>query len=517
MGAVRFVKDSTQDASGRSDRQSLFKSVVWVLAFRIFDRAAGFVSILILARLLVPAHFGLVALATAVVALVELLGSLGLDTVLIQRRSPSKAHYDTAWTIQLAVAGVCAAVIAAAASSAATFLGQPTLESLIQVLAGATAIGGLTNIRMVQFRKHMRFDKEFLYLATRRLLTTAVTIVSAAVLRNEWALVIGILSGKCFGVFLSYRMRPYIPSLSLARLSEFRSASGWLLVIELVIYARTRASDFVLGRISGPAVVGTFNLANEVAMMTTTELAAAVNRAALPNFSAIPRHEDRLRRFESVLGLLSLAVIPASAGLSACAQPIVDLLFGPNWTSAGPVLEIAAFAWGIGSLGSTLGTLMTAMGLFKWNSLHQVAVLAVMLPLLIAGTYLFGPIGAAWAFVVANCFYLLSGAVLLRMKTGFGLSRFARSLWRPAIAATLMWVLVDALRRSAQVDKQAHFGLAFLAMYVLAGVASYTVAIWLLNRGRFSVGSPEHVVAESMRLTLSRIGQRLRPKEDEQR
>lgn len=91
---------------------ALLGGVAWMLGFRVFDRIAGTISILVLARLLRPEHFGIVALASSVVAFVELLAALGLDTVLIQKRELERGHYDTAWTIQLAVATLCATLLA---------------------------------------------------------------------------------------------------------------------------------------------------------------------------------------------------------------------------------------------------------------------------------------------------------------------------------------------------------------------------------------------------------------------
>ena len=91
----------------------MLKSVAWTVGFRVLDRAAGVISMLLLARLLLPEHFGIVALATSVLAFVELLGALGLDTILIQKKDPTREHFDTAWTIQLGIASICGLILAA--------------------------------------------------------------------------------------------------------------------------------------------------------------------------------------------------------------------------------------------------------------------------------------------------------------------------------------------------------------------------------------------------------------------
>src|SRR5689334_3660435 len=140
-----------------------------MVGFRMLDRGAGVISMLILARLLLPEHFGIVALATSVLAFVELLGALGLDTILIQKRDLTRDHWNTAWTIQLMAATLCACILAVAATPATWFFHEPRLGPIVYMLALAMLIDGLQNIRIVEFRKEMRFDREFLYLSIRRL------------------------------------------------------------------------------------------------------------------------------------------------------------------------------------------------------------------------------------------------------------------------------------------------------------------------------------------------------------
>src|SRR5258708_3471666 len=89
--------------------------VAWMVVFKLLDRSIGIVSVVILARLLVPADFGLVAMATATIAVIELLSAFNFDMALIQRQEATRAHYDTAWTLNVAMAAGCALLVAAAA------------------------------------------------------------------------------------------------------------------------------------------------------------------------------------------------------------------------------------------------------------------------------------------------------------------------------------------------------------------------------------------------------------------
>ena len=84
-------------ASGRQ----IAKGAAWMMGFKLLDKSVGLISTLVLARVLTPADFGLVAMATAVVALLELMGAFGFESALIQRQNTERSHYDTAWTFNV--------------------------------------------------------------------------------------------------------------------------------------------------------------------------------------------------------------------------------------------------------------------------------------------------------------------------------------------------------------------------------------------------------------------------------
>lgn len=479
------MTNETLSADSEPTKPRMLIGVAWVLGFRIFDRIAGIASVMILARLLVPEHFGLVALGTSVAAFVELLGALSLDAVLIQKKDATRDDFDTAWTIQVAIGAVCASLLAIVSPFAADFFRQPALEQIIQVLAAAMLVDGFTNIRIIEFRKLMRFDKEFVFMATRRLLTTSVTIASAFILRNHWALVIGIASGKAIGVILGYAMRPYRPRFTLASKGELLHASWWLFFGNTVQFVRVRLSDFVLGRTSAPAVVGAFNLANEISTMVSTEVVAPVNRVALPEFSAIGNARGIADKFNQLTGQLAIFLIPMGVGLLACAKPLVAVFFGPNWSMAAEVLGILACAGLVAGLGSNIGVALLAVGRFKDNAMLQAVGAALLIPLLITGAALFSYRGAAFAMLIANAVLVCIAVVVLKRAIGYSISDFLSCLWRPLFAAIAMYAAVYPF-----VVHDEWFGgsARVLQLATIVGVGAPTYALVLLGmfviRGR---------------------------------
>ena len=222
-----------------------------MVLFKLLDRGVGLISTIVLARLLLPVDFGVVAMASSVIAVVELLSSFGLDVALIQHPRAGREQFDTAWTLNPLFAVACAGVLAVAAYPAAAFYSEPRLQLVILVLAAGTLVQGFENIGIVAFRKELTFGKEFRFLLIRRLLGFSVTLAMALSLRSYWALVVGMVAGRVFGVAIRYMAHPYRPRLCLSARSDLLQFSKWLLLNNILFFFNHRISDFVIGRLSG--------------------------------------------------------------------------------------------------------------------------------------------------------------------------------------------------------------------------------------------------------------------------
>jgi len=182
---------------------AMAKGAVWMVFFRVVERSIGLVSTVILARLLIPADFGLVAMAMSLIAILELMNSFSLDMALIQNQSATEHHYNTAWTLNVLMGLISALALALLAVPAAWFYHEPRLEMVIYVLAFGMLIQGMENIGTVAFRKEMRFDQEFKFLVLKKLAPFTVTVTLAFLWQNYWALIFGMLVGRITNVALS--------------------------------------------------------------------------------------------------------------------------------------------------------------------------------------------------------------------------------------------------------------------------------------------------------------------------
>ena len=473
-----------------------------MLAARGADKALGLASTMVLTRLLVPEDFGLVAMALAIVALLELLTNFSLDVALIQHPSPDRTHFDTAWTLGLIFGILIASALLLLAQPAAAYYRAPRVESLLQVMSAVAVVGPLSNIGCVNFRRELAFDREFRFVLYRRLATLPVTIGLALVLRSYWALVLGTLFGSLAGVAISYAMHPFRPRLSLSRFRDLFHVSQWMFLNNLLQYVNGRAADFLIGRMQGPRSLGIYSLANEFGSMPTVELIAPVNRAAFPGYSRLAAERgDVVAAFLNVFAMVALIALPASAGIALVAHLLVPLLFGSQWVEAAPLMSLLALASGGLALWTNPGFLFLALGRVKVVT----ALLALQAGLTVAALAAFLtldiPLAPGWASLTVAGAMVLPNLIALRRFAGVRPASMLALVWRPVLGCFAMALVLGAVDSAPDV---AHGPVALatgLASLVVAGALTYVgsvAAAWWVS-GRPS-GAEAYVLARLTRM-----------------
>ena len=313
----------------------------WMIAWRMFSRGLGMVSTLVLARILVPADFGLIAMATMIAGVIEGFSALGLDDALVRHHDPEKPLYDTAFSIQMIRCCANALLILASAQAATEWFEEPRLYPILLILAGLTAVSGLENIGIVDFRRQMRFDREFQLLFLPRIAGFVVTVACAVTMRSYWALVIGIAVSKLARLVSTYVVHPYRPHFALSRWRDLAGFSFWTWVGGLVELVWERMDGFIIGPVLGPARLGVFIIAFEIAWLPISELVSPAGRALFAGLSVAQRQGSPLVDVAMpVTSALLLVVLPLSLAISAAANCVTAVLLGPRWVDAGPLIAV---------------------------------------------------------------------------------------------------------------------------------------------------------------------------------
>jgi O-antigen/teichoic acid export membrane protein len=469
-----------------SIRNSMARGAAWMVAFKLLDRSLGIVSTLILARLLLPKDFGLVAMATSLIALLELFTAFGFDTALIQRSEATRAHYNTAWTLNVAAGLLIGTAMVVLAWPASLFYHEPRVIAVISALAVGALVQGCENVGVVAFRKEMRFDREFRFLIAKKVIAFATTVPLAFALRNYWALVAGMLMSRVGGVALSYALHPFRPRLSFAAVADLMHFSKWLVVQNVLSFLKERSADFIIGRFAGPHALGIFAVSAEVSNMPATELVAPINRAVLPAYAKLAGDKAALRReYLSVMSLVALLAVPVVAGLAVTAPFLVLLFLGPKWQDAVAIVTVLAFFGITQVLQSNAYSAFLALGkpqvFVKITAIH----VCIELPALVTLTAWFGINGAAWAYVTAAIVVLPVNFIFITRFLELPARQFISQLWRPLCSSGVMYVVVHLYGPPAPGSViPATQAAGSLAASILLGAPVYiasVIGLWLVS------------------------------------
>jgi lipopolysaccharide exporter len=438
-------------------------------------RLIGLISVLIVARLLSPADFGIFALAATVMALIDTFSNFGLYQALLRTSEPTRAHYDTAWTIRLVLMTALGLIMAAGAPLAARFFEQPALLALIPFLALQFFFIGVANIGVVEFDRKMEFARDLKMRLSVRLMTLALTILAAILLRSYWALAIGLVVQSAAHALATYLFHPYRPRLSLDRRHELLVFSGWVFAGYVAQVIHHQAERIVVGRIAPAPVVGFYSVSKDLSSIFTLEIATALNRVTFVTSARETRplhqQEDRLR---TMLGAYALIVAPIGLGLAAVADDALAVLLGTQWAGAAPLLMVMAPSSALYAVHKLIASTLQALGQpVRAAALSGCGALTLLIS---AGTLAIWEHDAqaiAQASLLVNGLVLLAGTSLLAWLARVPLGSLLGSCTRPFVAALGMASLI----KMAAFDTG--FAIADLIAGVTMGAAAYTMLAFI--------------------------------------
>ena len=433
-------------------RRDMIVGSLWMVLMRWSVRGIGLISTIILARILVPQDFGLIAMASILVGLLETLSSFGVDFALIQNVHATRRHFDTAWTIQVIQSAGVALVLVLAAPLAAQYFQEPRVSSLIRFLAVGVCIGGLGNIGVVAFRKDLNFSLEYRYSVYKKIISFVVTIVLALSLRNYWALAVGMVLSEVLGTLLSYVMHPYRPWFSLRAAREIWSFSQWMLTINIGNYANDKGDEFIVGKLGMPRDMGLYAVAYEISNLPTTELLYPISRALFPGYAKLVQEPERLSQaYLNVLGFITTFSVAAGFGIAVVAGDLTMIVLGPQWQDAVPLIRWLAFFGVLRAVYGQAASVLLSLGYARDLAIITWFQLVLLLPSGVAAGVRFGIIGIAIIkLVIASVFDGLLFCCLIR-RTSLTVADLGRQIWRPCVAGAVMMLTLSALPGSGAV------------------------------------------------------------------
>ncbi|MET0087453.1 MAG: lipopolysaccharide biosynthesis protein [Sedimenticola sp.] len=471
---------------------------MWMIAMRWGMRLIGLVSTIILARLLDPFDFGMIAMAMIVTALLESITMVGVDLALIRRTDAVRAHYDTAWTIQILQGIALAAMLLIAAPYTESYFNEPQLVLVVQALSLKAFINGFANIGTVAFRKELNFALEFRFEVYKKLITFVVVISGALILGNYWAIVIALIVSAVLRVVLSYMMHPYRPRTSFAKLRDIWSFSFWLLISRIGVYLNRKTDAIIIGNAFGTNIMGIYHVGSDVGMLFSQEFVMPIRRALFPNFAKISGDEKLYRStVRNMVGVLSVICASTGFGMMSVASDFTSVVLGSKWMSAVPVIEWLAVFGAVAGIALTLEVVLLASGHAKLSAVESWLQLTVLVPVLYFVASSSGLEDIAMVRMIIALLFLPLMIYLVTLISPVKFMDIISMIWRPTIAGLSMlfmvrWFHMDSITMPA----------VRLAMDIGIGIVSYfsvLYALWYLAGKSDGV---ERIILDKIRLKM---------------
>jgi O-antigen/teichoic acid export membrane protein len=452
--ALRRITGFLGRTDGSLQRRAL-RSGVWVGLSSVGVALLTFGRGVILARLLDPEVFGLVAVSLMATRFIEIFTETGFGAALIHRQHGFEEARDTAFTMML-VRGVGLSIVAAlVAPGVASFYQQPTLTGVIAISGLSFMLLGFQNINIIALQKELD-AKRLTYLEmTKSVLGFVISVGLAYWLRDVWALVYAQVANAAIASILSFvfvpgrlRLRFKLPiAKELYQYGRFMTGLG------IVVFLTREMDNALIGRLLGMETLGFYVVAYSLATIPADYLSKFLSRVVFPMFSKLQQDVPALR-FEYVraIKLISTLVVPTSVAVIVLAPEIIQVLYGDRWAAAAAPLRILAVFGCFRALWQLNGYLYNAIGRpaadFYMNLARLVAMTAMLFPL----TTAYGLVGAAVAVSLPMVVQFVAGVFLSRHFVGVAVGDTFRPLLVAAGQGTVLASVLLAARMFVAAD-----------------------------------------------------------------
>jgi PST family polysaccharide transporter len=348
------------------DTRTAGSSFAWSAVSFTASKLLVFVVTLVMARLLVPEDFGVVAVGLSIIAFLEVALDLGVGSALVYEQERGiTARVQTAFTLNLGIAAICTLVgVLAAPAVGAVFDVEDT--TLLRVLFLYFLLRGLVQVPDAVLRRDLAFRKRALVEVSRAAARGVVSVPLAAAGAGPWALVIGILASEALGVVLTWWATRFFPTFRLDR-AVARTLLGFgtaVLALKVLGAVLENADYYIVGAQLGTYELGVYTLAYRVPEIVLANVFWIFSSVAFSIYSRA--RSDDAGALGSVatraLQLITLFAFPTGVGVAVVSLPLTVALLGWQWEEAAAPMMFVALSMAASSIGYASGDVFPAVG-----------------------------------------------------------------------------------------------------------------------------------------------------------
>jgi O-antigen/teichoic acid export membrane protein len=419
----------------------------WSVSARLGGRAIDFVTVLVLARTLTPADFGLTALAMTLIAIVDTVLEIPLLQALTRLKCVEKSHLDTAFTLGVLRGLLVSLVVLAAAWPFSIIFHDSRLTALVAALAMGPIARSLYSPGMVKFIRQMSFRETFMAEFVGKILASTTAIALVHLGGGYWAIAASSITSSVATTLISYLLAPYRPALSLINLSDFSTFLGWFSSAQVLSALSWQFDRALLGYFVTKSDLGQYTMASDLSVLPTQSLIGPAMKPVMAAFSRINDEPERLgNAYLKASRFTMMLAVPTCIGMSLTSDLIVNVLLGSKWKEAATYLQWLALATVLSAYYQPLYSLALAINrpsiIFRLTFIE----LCCRIVLISSGLYFYSLMGAIAARGAVSVIMFFAALLTARKLAGINMAIEVANLWKVAVSCAVMALLVLFLR-----------------------------------------------------------------------
>ncbi len=480
MGSEFIVAEEQRNQEGSLKKRAM-SAVYWFGATRTLGQMISWFIMVYVARILLPADYGLLGMALAFTGFILIFNELGLGTSLVQRRVVTREDVSNVFWIVVFMNSAFYAASFISAPYIAAFFREPRVTPVIRILAVNFLITGIGYTSYYMLAKDLLFHKRSIADFTGNLAGGLTTIYLAVKGHGVWSLVYGsvaveLVKNVLFVVF--YPCRPAL-SFSLKRSMDTLSFGGQITAGRILWYSYSNADYIVAGRVLGKAMLGYYTMAFQFASMPLEKIVSVITQVALPAFSEIQGDAASVKRyFLKMSRIVSFVTFPLFMGIYLVADDAVVFLLTAKWASIILPLKVLCVISCLRAMNAMYSPLMIATGrpdIVMKNNL----LLAIVLPVSFYIGSFYGLAGLAYSWLLSYPALFMINTRRSLKTVDIPVSEYFKSMSHNFAGTSFMVITVLALHSLVFTGLYAPVRIASTC---LAGVATYLAYYLIFNR-----------------------------------
>jgi O-antigen/teichoic acid export membrane protein len=476
--------------------KGLFASAAFSSGAKFISRLIGLVSTLILARILTPTDFAMIAIIAIVLHLFDILSHTGSEQYIVQKSEVVDGDLNTAWTLDILLKSLMCVLLIVIAPLISSFFEQAHLSFAIQVASITLIINALKNPGLLLLKRNLDYKKVF-YLSLVQRIASFVTVIFVALnWQSYWAFVIADIVGAVVFTLGAYKIQPFRPAFSLLKVSEQWLFSKWLLGKSIVGYLRSQIDTVLVAKFFSTAQLGNYHMARDVAMLPGYNILGPAIEPLLADFKDHKHNPIKLgQRVSKVLCIVSFIVVPITTYIAFYPTLIIDVLLGAQWVIAGEILGVMSLLFFYYCFLLVIESALTAVGKVKAIFIFDIVSLLVIVGTLLTYLQMYDDLNhMLWLRVSIGLASTILIGIALHIIVPLKCMQIAGALLLSAVMSGMAITLTDWLTKQVELGQ--------ISLFLLSGIlfcVAYAIMIVILIP-RLMGTSASHLLAEYLRV-----------------